>query len=662
MSLYKAAYESSHALIVGIDEYLHLPPLSTASRGALAVEQLLQSAYGFSTSKQIDSNATQEKIIDWFQTLKCGPDDRVIFFFSGRGWTRYAGPNRRLGYLMLHDSNPNDRYAGLKFNDIIDEASALPTKHVLLVIDACFDGLAIAPAPHTEASSEGMTVSADTLISKHLRYVITAGGEEVKDESTGPDGNYSVFTHFLLKGLQGGAVDQTGYLRGTGLARYLQRAISAHRVSGHKSQHGYLEDSQDGDFIFQLPRAARSPGCTVVDPEGRLDANQRHLLSNLQKTRKITILKEITIGQSGSAVYLVGAEPHPPHRFQEALYYCKIYRTERGEEKETHEMASHSGIGKYVPRLADYTPVLNGWMASLYSVAHNTPNSHALSKLLNDNVSAAKKTLMVLVDILREWNPKTPATGQDFAKPFELLRKPFQPHDAVERVVAPIEAYIGGLTHTHQHLQFMNYVLPNPLHYIANPEAWDHPGFRMIAVPYGHIHGDLHSNNIICLLRSKNAKPFPVFIDFDTYDSYNNLFYDFAYLEYDISRRLLPPNSYGMKGWLTVSDYLTRSIALDNSTLGYQQAPLIELLRPLRKGAALLAEIVPFDYDVAYWIARTSVGLAFARKRKLNTAERMLGMLMAAHSMHKVLDLFEIEDEPTHQPFWMRWQDEPMAV
>lgn len=654
MTNFQLTYANSHALIVGIDDYVHLLPLNTASRGALAVEQLLQSTYGFNTHRQIDSNASKQRIIDWFRALRCGPDDRVIFFFSGRGWMRPVGQSRRRGFLMMRDGNPNAPDDSLKIDDLVDEALALNAKHVLLLIDACFDGL---PTLHSYSTARDSRIA--VMMGQPVRQIITAGSQEVPDESTGPDGNYSVFTHFLLKGLQGAAVDAQGFLHGSGLAGYLERAISNHRASGQKPLHGLLEEGMGGEFVFHGPSAQPAPGCDIDDRVGILDENHRRLLHGLKKARKITVLKQITTGQSGSAVYLVGAEPHPPHQFKETLYYCKIYRTDTGHEKDTHERAAQSGIGKFVPRLVDYTDLHNGWMASLYSVAHNTTNSFALSRLLEDNVARAKKTLGVMVEILRDWNPKAPAVGQEYVIPLELLRRPFRPYEIRERVIKPVEEYIGGLTHMHQHLQFTNRVLPNPLYYIASQDAWAHPNFRPITVPYGHIHGDLHANNIICWFRSEQAKPVPVFIDFDTYDPSNNIFYDYAYLEYDIARRLLPPGQYGMKGWLNISQYLANSIALSpDARIGYQAAMLVQMLQPLRRGAAQVAETVPFDYEVAFWIARASVGMAFARKRKLNPAERRMGMLIAAHSMARVLELFDVEEEVTHPPFFMRWQDE----
>lgn len=666
MAKYKTTYSKSYALIVGIDEYEHLTPLMTAVRGGNALADLLQNKYGFETKTLFNDHVTQENILGWFNSLNCGPDDRVLFYFAGHGLTRPT-PTHNIGYLAVAKTMPGEYHTALKTESVIEEAQILEAKHVLILIDACFSGLALTRSSYNEDFS--IQKVSDTLISRSVRYVITAGGAEVVDDNAGPGGQYSIFTHYLLRGLRGDIAPNEGMIRARKLANYLEERVSGSRKSRHKPNHGYLEGSEDGDFVFTTPEHLlqsedTSRLCLVHDPSKIFDGEDHKisLLGRFQKITDLTVLEKITIGQSGSGVYLVDVHGKSFANL-DGLFFCKIYRTPTGEEKEIYQKVLNTNLSEHIPQLVDNTPLTEGWMASLYEPAYNTTlrGSQSLSNLLRKNMKAAHDGILGLVDLLYSWN--APYIDRKNSDAFNLLRYPLQRFvdgsSSVDKldIASRVESFIRGLDSTVLELQYSKQSLPNPTAYISRRDLWQKT--RTLVWPVGHVHGDLHSNNVIFQMDHHNNTVYgnPVLIDFDTYQSDSCIFFDLAYLEIDIARLMLDPaHPTNREMWTRVSHYLVQNLQIEqHPPLGPQAFALINLLTPIRSTVAKICEKHPGDFEIAYWLARTAAGLNIARKRKINSVHRKLALLIAADSLDKALEELDIEHHSEQQPYWMNW-------
>lgn len=670
MPEYKSSYDRSHALIIAIDEYQHLPSLLTAVRGGNSVADLLQNSYGFETTTLFNSHASPENILGWLANLNCGIDDRVLIYFAGHGLTRKT-PNRDIGYLGLYQTENGEYHSAIKMESMIEEAEILQAKHVLVLIDACFSGLVLTRSSSGSASDFNTKKVAEILISRPVRYVITAGGAEVVDDNAAPGGQYSIFTYYLLRGLRGDVPMAEGIIRAKQLANYLEERVSGSRRSRHKPNHGYLEGSEDGDFVFKIPDtlievADSAKKCKVQDPNQLLGGEDHKisLLQGLRKSTSLTLLERITIGQSESGVYLVDIAGNKPSNL-DGLFFCKIYRTPTGEEKQTYDKVAKTKLGDYIPKLVDNTPLINGWMASLYEPAHQTTlrGSQSLKNLLRKNMLAAHDGILKMLDLLDLWN--SPLSKRGNSDPYTLLRLPLQRFTtgsgtANIGVAERIESFISGLTGDTLELQFSKQALPNPTAFFSNKALWLNS--RNVVWPKGHVHGDLHSNNVVFLMGQHNETILgnPVLIDFDTYQDDGCLFFDLAYLEIDLAMSMLDPTSLSNREiWPRVSQYLARSIQLQSyPPLETQAFPLISLLLPIRATVSKICDRQPGDFNVAYWISRASAGLSFARKRKVNSAQRKLSMLLAAESLDKAFEELDIQHTGEKQPFWMDWLDE----
>src|SRR5690606_12805242 len=65
------------------------------------------------------------------------PEDNLIIFYAGRGiWVE----KEKNGYWLLTDAKRNDVNSWLSNKFVLDEIAKIPSRHTLLITDACFSG------------------------------------------------------------------------------------------------------------------------------------------------------------------------------------------------------------------------------------------------------------------------------------------------------------------------------------------------------------------------------------------------------------------------------------------------------------------------------------------------------------------------------------------
>ena len=174
-SLYEPLYASSWALVVGINDYLHAPPLGYARNDASQVAQILQNKFGFPDGNVIlitDESATRERILFEylaFTTEKVSPDDRIVVFFAGHGYTRPGGRGE-VGFLFPVDGTIENLASLIRWDELTRGAELIPAKHILFIMDACYGGLAI-----TRSLAPGSMRFVKDMLQRFSRQVLTAG-------------------------------------------------------------------------------------------------------------------------------------------------------------------------------------------------------------------------------------------------------------------------------------------------------------------------------------------------------------------------------------------------------------------------------------------------------------------------------------------------------
>lgn len=276
-----ALYRASHALIVGIDQYQRWPRLQHAARDARAVHALLQSRFGFSPERMtllVDGDATRTNILRALNRLSrdvLKRDDRVLVFFAGHGSTRKLPNGRDVGYIIPVDAGLDDLQTDAVAMPQLQELSeALPAKHALFVIDACYSGLGL-----TRGGGSSANFIRDNA-RRMGRQMMTAGGADQQVADDGP-GGHSVFTWTFLQALSGKAdLNNDGLITATELAAYVAPAVSA--VARQTPAFGSLPGSEGGEFVFEL---GASPEGGLSADSGQMDAQASALARKLDETR-----------------------------------------------------------------------------------------------------------------------------------------------------------------------------------------------------------------------------------------------------------------------------------------------------------------------------------------------------------------------------------------
>lgn len=261
--LLKTSYGESRALVIGVNAYLHTPPLSYACNDAIEVRDLLVNELGFPADNVIcllDEQATRANILrSYFRFTKddIGLDDRIFIFFAGHGST-LTGSRGEIGFLVPHDAVPDEYNTFVRWDELTRNAELIRAKHVLFVMDACYGGLAL-----TRHTLPGSTRFLKDMLLRHSRQVLTAGkADETVSDAGGPLAGHSVFTGHLIEALRGNAASEGGVITASSVMAYVYARVSSDKDSNQTPHYGHFDG--DGDFIF------RAPGLTELEaPEDK---------------------------------------------------------------------------------------------------------------------------------------------------------------------------------------------------------------------------------------------------------------------------------------------------------------------------------------------------------------------------------------------------------
>lgn len=262
--LLKPWYANSRALIIGINAYQNVSPLSYAVSDAEEVRSALIDDLGFPAQNIVcllDADATKEKIQRSFLGF-CADDvqldDRIFVFFAGHGHTK-TGFRGEVGYLVPYDAHVDDLSTFIRWDELTGNAELIRAKHILFIMDACYGGLALTRSLHP-----GSVRFLKDMTLRYSRQVLTAGkADEVVADSGGPLPNHSVFTGHLLEGLRGAAANVQGILTASGLMAYVYNKVANDKNSNQTPHYGYFDG--DGDFILAAPQLCSQAGEDNVD-------------------------------------------------------------------------------------------------------------------------------------------------------------------------------------------------------------------------------------------------------------------------------------------------------------------------------------------------------------------------------------------------------------
>jgi uncharacterized caspase-like protein len=136
-------FKHSLAVVVGIDDYKNgMPPLKTATNDARRLAQILDHDHHYSVLLVCDQEATLEGLrvlLTQILPTRVGTDDRVLFYFAGHG-IALDGDDGPAGYLVPQDAQRDRKDTLLSMYELNQAMSALPCRHLLVILDCCFAG------------------------------------------------------------------------------------------------------------------------------------------------------------------------------------------------------------------------------------------------------------------------------------------------------------------------------------------------------------------------------------------------------------------------------------------------------------------------------------------------------------------------------------------
>jgi hypothetical protein len=247
-------YKNVWAVVVGIGRYQdsRIDALPCAESDARSVEALIRDKLVVREVMSLyNEEATKENIQKVLQgrLSQAGRDDAVLIYFACHGATFDTGSGP-LGDIIPYDGSMDkaERYRNISMQLFKDDiARAIPAKHLLLLVNACYGGLmtrSMTIKPTSPQTRDGSYLG--TIKDKEAKLVITAGkqGETVLD--SGGQGK-SVFASRLIE-----AVDHAEYfISATELYGQIKQ-----RVAEDASRYSHSQTPQlgfwwgDGDFVL----------------------------------------------------------------------------------------------------------------------------------------------------------------------------------------------------------------------------------------------------------------------------------------------------------------------------------------------------------------------------------------------------------------------------
>jgi len=190
-----------YALLVGVARYNHMKSLKYTDDDAYRMYAFLKSPQGGALADDqvrvlIDEDATRDNIIKNMKEIfhQASENDMIFFYFSGHGL--------KGSFLPIDYDGTNNK---LLHTDITDVLAGSKAKFKVCIADACHSG-------SLEESLYTMKSPQNLIESYYKAFRESAGGTALmmssKAEETSIENNglrQGIFSHFLIRGLKGGA-------------------------------------------------------------------------------------------------------------------------------------------------------------------------------------------------------------------------------------------------------------------------------------------------------------------------------------------------------------------------------------------------------------------------------------------------------------------------
>jgi hypothetical protein len=248
-------YDKSWAVVIGIDKYQQWPHLEAAVNDARAMADRLKEMGFDQITFLANEEATRNRILTEIGnnlSRSAGPNDRVVIYFAGHGFTEELPAGDQVGYLIPVDSPQSNFFThAISMRQIRETFSRLRAKHIYYVIDSCFSGYGFTRGGGVPAGSRGYL---QVVTERRAVQMVTAGR---KGDLAHEQGGHGIFTAYLIRGLQGEAdLNGDGLVTASELGSFVQPNVYQASLQKQLPQYGRLDG--EGEVVFVVGEDPRN--------------------------------------------------------------------------------------------------------------------------------------------------------------------------------------------------------------------------------------------------------------------------------------------------------------------------------------------------------------------------------------------------------------------
>jgi hypothetical protein len=219
----------ARALIVGLDKYDHIPPLTGCVNDAKEMRKIL--SHHEDDSDNFDchmfvspgvNDISRKFLRKQWSKLFDNYEDEILFYFSGHGHPTEVG-----GYIVTQDAEEGD--PGLSMDELLTLANRSKARSVILILDCCFAGHLGDPAA-LQAGSQNLSL---------LRSGLTIMAASRPLQTAGEKDGRGVFTSLVVDALSGGAADVRGRVSAASIYAYVEQALGPFDQRAVYKSHAY---------------------------------------------------------------------------------------------------------------------------------------------------------------------------------------------------------------------------------------------------------------------------------------------------------------------------------------------------------------------------------------------------------------------------------------
>lgn len=217
------------ALLIGVSEYeVGLNPLPAAVKDVVALERILKdSEMGDFDEVKILTNPEPQTMQYEVETLfsTCCKDDFVLLFFSGHG-IKDESNNLHFATRITKKSAKGDliRSTAVPAKFVHDMMNNSRAKRQAIILDCCYSG---AFDPNLQSKDDG-SIDLKGQLGAEGRVVLTSSSStQYSFEQKDSDSDLSIYTHYLVEGIETGAGDHNndGQISVLELHEYANRKV-----------------------------------------------------------------------------------------------------------------------------------------------------------------------------------------------------------------------------------------------------------------------------------------------------------------------------------------------------------------------------------------------------------------------------------------------------